>query len=174
MPMPTALPYIANYPLDLQQQVGKMIDGDLLAAFLLGKYPKAHSLSSDKELRDFVMSFKNRYLKKAGPLSKIVYDNKIHVINNALGLHSTVSRVQGGKLKSKNEIRISSLFRKAPLEFLSMIVVHELAHLKEKDHNKAFYQLCQHMLPDYYQLEFDMRLYLTQIDIAGPIYRETQ
>lgn len=172
--MPTALPYIANYPLDLQQQVGKMIDGDLLAAFLLDKYPKAHSLSSDKELRDFVMSFKNRYLKKAGPLSKIVYDNKIHVINNALGLHSTVSRVQGGKLKSKNEIRISSLFRKAPLEFLSMIVVHELAHLKEKDHNKAFYQLCQHMLPDYYQLEFDMRLYLTQIDIAGPIYRETQ
>ena len=151
-----------------------MIDGDLLAAFLLDKYPKAHSLSSDKELRDFVMSFKNRYLKKAGPLSKIVYDNKIHVINNALGLHSTVSRVQGGKLKSKNEIRISSLFRKAPLEFLSMIVVHELAHLKEKDHNKAFYQLCQHMLPDYYQLEFDMRLYLTQIDIAGPIYRETQ
>lgn len=174
MPMPTVLPYIANYPLDLQQQVGKMIDGDLLAAFLLDKYPKAHSLSSDKELRDFVMSFKNRYLKKAGPLSKIVYDNKIHVINNALGLHSTVSRVQGGKLKSKNEIRISSLFRKAPLEFLSMIVVHELAHLKEKDHNKAFYQLCQHMLPDYYQLEFDMRLYLTQIDIAGPIYRETQ
>jgi len=172
--MPTALPYIANYPLGLQQQVGKMIDGDLLAAFLLRKYPKAHSLSSDKELRDFVMSFKNRYLKKAGPLSKIVYDNKIHVINNALGLHSTVSRVQGGKLKSKNEIRISSLFRKAPLEFLSMIVVHELAHLKEKDHNKAFYQLCQHMLPDYYQLEFDMRLYLTQIDIAGPIYRETQ
>ena len=174
MPMPIVLPYIANYPLDLQQQVGKMIDGDLLAAFLLDKYPKAHSLSSDKELRDFVMSFKNRYLKKAGPLSKIVYDNKIHVINNALGLHSTVSRVQGGKLKSKNEIRISSLFRKAPLEFLSMIVVHELAHLKEKDHNKAFYQLCQHMLPDYYQLEFDMRLYLTQIDIAGPIYRETQ
>jgi predicted metal-dependent hydrolase len=174
MPMPTVLPYIANYPLDLQQQVGKMIDGDLLAAFLLDKYPKAHSLSSDKELRDFVMSFKNRYLKKAGPLSKIVYDNKIHVINNALGLHSTVSRVQGGKLKSKNEIRISSLFRKAPLEFLSMIVVHELAHLKEKDHNKAFYQLCQHMLPDYYQLEFDMRLYLTQIDIAGPIYRDTQ
>lgn len=172
--MPIVLPYIANYPLDLQQQVGKMIDGDLLAAFLLDKYPKAHSLSSDKELRDFVMSFKNRYLKKAGPLSKIVYDNKIHVINNALGLHSTVSRVQGGKLKSKNEIRISSLFRKAPLEFLSMIVVHELAHLKEKDHNKAFYQLCQHMLPDYYQLEFDMRLYLTQIDIAGPIYRETQ
>ncbi|WP_410733789.1 YgjP-like metallopeptidase domain-containing protein [Citrobacter portucalensis] len=25
-----------------------------------------------------------------------------------------------------------------------MIVVHELAHLKEKEHDKAFYQLCCH------------------------------
>ena len=46
-----------------------------------------------------------------------------------------------------------------------MIVVHELAHLKEKDHNKAFYQLCQHMEPDYHQLEFDLRLWLTWRDI---------
>jgi UTP pyrophosphatase len=40
-------------------------------------------------------------------------------------------------------------------------VVHELAHLKEMEHNKAFYQLCEHMLPGYAQLEFDLRLFLT-------------
>ena len=81
-----------------------------------------------------------------------------------------MSRVQGNKLKSKNEIRISSVFKKAPEAFLSMIVVHELAHLKEKEHNKNFYQLCLHMLPDYHQLEFDMRVYLTQLEIYGDIY----
>ena len=43
----------------------------------------------------------------------------------------------------------------------SDLVVHELAHLKEMEHNKAFYQLCTHMLPDYHQLEFDLRVYLT-------------
>ena len=48
-----------------------------------------------------------------------------------------------------------------------MIVVHELAHLKEREHDKAFYQLCQHMEPDYHQLEFDLRLYLTQMEIMG-------
>ncbi|MFT6343825.1 MAG: putative metal-dependent hydrolase, partial [Paraglaciecola sp.] len=42
---------------------------------------------------------------------------------------------QGSKLKSKNEIRIGSMFKRAPLSLLNMIVVHELAHLKEKDHN---------------------------------------
>jgi len=48
-----------------------------------------------------------------------------------------------------------------------MIVVHELAHLKEAEHDKSFYQLCTHMAPDYHQLEFDLRLYLTHLD-AGP------
>ena len=81
-----------------------------------------------------------------------------------------MSRVQGGKLKSKNELRISAVFKKAPEAFLNMIVVHELAHLKEKDHNKAFYQLCRHMLPDYHQLEFDMRVYLTLLEAGGAIY----
>ena len=42
-----------------------------------------------------------------------------------------------------------------------MILVHELAHLRERDHNKAFYQLCEYMLPGYHQLEFDLRVYLT-------------
>jgi predicted metal-dependent hydrolase len=51
-----------------------------------------------------------------------------------------------------------------------MIVVHELAHLKEKEHNKSFYHLCEHMEPNYNQLEFDLRVYLTCIDIFGPIY----
>jgi hypothetical protein len=40
-------------------------------------------------------------------------------------------------------------------------VVHELAHLKEREHNKPFYALCEHMLPGYHQVEFDTRLWLT-------------
>ncbi len=71
--------------------------------------------------------------------------------------------MQGGKLKAKAEIRVATVFRNAPEPFLRMIVVHELAHLKEKEHNKAFYQLCCHMEPQYHQLEFDTRLWLTQI-----------
>ena len=48
-----------------------------------------------------------------------------------------------------------------------MIVVHELAHLKEREHDKAFYQLCQHMAPDYFQLEFDLRAYLCLLAAGG-------
>lgn len=161
------LRYIANYAPELKAQVQSMIDKKTLSEYLAKKYPEPHAIGNDKALRDFVMDLKNQYMRKSAPLSKIIFDNKIHVVNNALGLHSYVSRVQGGKLKSNNEIRIGSVFKKAPIAFLQMIVVHELAHLKEKDHNKAFYQLCQHMLPDYHQLEFDMRLFLIQQDFIG-------
>lgn len=86
---------------------------------------------------------------------------KIHVVNNALGLNTSVSRVQGSKLKSKNEIRISEIFKTGPEAFLEMIIAHELAHIQIKPRDKAFYQLCEHMLPDYHHLEFEMRVYLT-------------
>lgn len=144
-----------------------MIEADKLSEFLLKKYPEPHSINNDKSLREYAMGIKNHYMKKSSPLSKVIYDGKIHVINNALGLHSYVPRIQGNKVKTKNELRVSSVFKNSPLELLNMIVVHELAHLKEKNHDKAFYKLCQHMLPDYHQLEFDMRLFMTQLDIKS-------
>ena len=170
--MPTSLKYLTHYSVDLQQKIQKMIDNKTLAAFLLTKYPTPHKITNDKVLRDFVLNIKQQYLKKSSPLSKVIFDKKIHVVNNALGLHSFVSRVQGSKLKSKNEIRVSSVLKKAPEDFLTMIVVHELAHLKEKAHNKAFYQLCEHMLADYHQLEFEMRVFLTCVEHFGDLYAE--
>ena len=140
--------------------------------WLRSRYPNVHSINNDKDLRDYAMDIKNHYMKKTQPLSKVVYDNKIHIVNHALGLHSYVSRVQGGKLKSKNELRVSDLFKHTPEPFLNMIVVHELAHLKEKDHNKAFYKLCNHMLPDYHQLEFEVRVYLTELEHTGYVFTQ--
>lgn len=162
--------YLANYPPAVLTQVQALVDKNRLAEVLLSRYPTTHSITNDHDLRQYVVDIKNQYMQKSAPLSKVVYDNKLHVIHNALGLHSYVSRVQGGKLKSKNEVRIGAVFKKAPEEFLNMIVVHELAHLKEKQHNKAFYRLCHHMQPNYHQLEFDMRLYLIQLDLFGSIY----
>lgn len=167
---PTSLKYLSAYSPQVQSQIQTMLDQDKLGAFLLKKYPEQHTINNDKLLRDYVMELKNRYLRKSSPLSKITYDKKIHVVNNALGLHTFVSRVQGSKLKSKNEIRISELFKTAPEAFLEMIVVHELSHIREKNHDKAFYKLCEHMLPDYHQMEFEMRLYLTQLELKGSIY----
>jgi len=163
------LKYLNHYSEDTKKQVHKLIEQDKLSKYLLGKYKKPHALKTDKALFSYVNELKNMHMKKVAPLSKVIYDGKINVIHNALGTHHFISRVQGSKLKAKNEIRISSMFKRVPEEFLQMIVVHELAHFKEKEHNKAFYKLCEYIEPSYHQLEFDLRLYLTHMDIDGKI-----
>ena len=163
------LKYLNHYPKATQDQVVKLIESGNLSRHLLRKYPKSHDVKNDKNLFNYTMDIKNEYMKKSAPLSKTLYDGKINVIHNALGTHHFISRVQGSKLKAKNEIRVSSMFKKVPEDFLEMIVVHELAHFKEKEHNKAFYKLCEHMQPNYHQVEFDLRLYLTHIDIEGKL-----
>ncbi len=162
-----ALKYLAGYPAALQQQVRELIAGDRLGAWLQQRYPEPHEVRSDRQLYDYTQGLKERYLRQSVPLSKVLYDNRLQVLKHALGTHTTVSRVQGSRLKSSREIRIASVFRDAPAPFLRMIVVHELAHLKESDHNKAFYQLCTHMEADYHQLELGTRLYLTHLE-GGP------
>ena len=164
------LKYLAAYPAAIQTQVQQLLDNNQLAGVILKKYPATHDIKTDKALYDYVLDIKNDYLRKTEPVSKVAFDSKIHVINHALGLHTTISRVQGSKLKSKHEIRIASMFKEVPPEFLKMIVVHELAHLKEKDHDKAFYKLCEYMEPQYHQLEFDLRLYLTQVERYGKLF----
>jgi len=161
--------YLQGYPQGLLDDVAGLLQSGQLGPRLQRRYRNTHMVRTDRALYDYVMDLKSRYLRGADPLSKIAYDNKLHVIAHALGTHTAVSRVQGGKLKAKREIRIASLFKEVPAEFLRMIVVHELAHLKEKGHDKAFYQLCTYMEPDYHQLEFDLRLYLTHLDEVGPI-----
>lgn len=165
------LKYLTGYPAETLAQVTQIITENRLTEILLKRYPAAHQIRSDKQLYDYTLSLKNQYMSKAQPLNRASYDAKIKVIQHALGQHHYISRVQGSKIKTVNEIKIASVFRTVPEAFLKMIVVHELAHFKEKEHNKGFYQLCRHMEPNYHQYEFDMRLYLTHVDLFGELYK---
>lgn len=164
------LKYIDSYSPKIKAQVKELIDQNKLGEYLLAKYPNTHTYSTDKSLYEYVINIKNIHIKNSQPISKVLYDTKIKDLKSALGIHTFVSRVQGGKLKAKNEIRISHIFKKAPEVFLRMIVAHELSHLKEKEHDKAFYKLCKYIEPSYHQLEFDVRLYLIYRENFGELY----
>ncbi len=155
------LPYLRGYAPELLARAQQLLAEGLLLDSVLRRYPHTHDVRSDRALFDYVTALKAEHLRNAEPLAKVAYDNKLQVLRNALGTHTTVSRVQGTKLKAKREIRVASVFKDAPAEFLKMIVVHELAHMKVREHDKAFYALCTHMEPAYHQLEFDVRLWLT-------------
>ncbi|WP_137819345.1 M48 family metallopeptidase [Pseudomonas sp. 2FG] len=163
----TPLKYLQAYSATLQDQVRQLIAQQRLGDYLSQRYPARHAVQSDKALYAYTLALKQEHLKNAPSIDKVLFDNRLDLTHRALGLHTAISRVQGGKLKAKKEIRVASLFKEAAPEFLRMIVVHELAHLKEHEHNKAFYQLCEYMQPGYHQLEFDLRLYLTYRELEG-------
>jgi predicted metal-dependent hydrolase len=159
--------YLSAYSDQTRAQVSLLIEQNKLAGVLRQRYPAAHAIRTDRALYDYIQDLKTEFLRNAEPINKVAFDSKIHVIQHALGLHTSISRVQGSKLKAKHEIRVAAMFKDVPLEFLRMIAVHELAHVKEKQHDKAFYKLCTYMEPNYHQYEFDLRLYLTELELSG-------
>jgi hypothetical protein len=159
--------YLQGYPAATLAQVYELQQQHKVADWLVKKYPQAHTVRTDRALFDYVQALKTEYLRGADPVGKVAFDSKLQVVSHALGTHTTVSRVQGKKLKAKREIRIASMFKTVPNEFLRMITVHELAHLKERQHDKAFYSLCTRMEPRYHQLEFEVRVYLTHLETSG-------
>ncbi|MES1987172.1 MAG: M48 family metallopeptidase [Pseudomonadota bacterium] len=154
------LKYLQHYSASLQDKIRQLQTQNMLGEYIAQRYPESHQIQTDKALYVYSNELKQAFLRNAPLLDKVHYDNRLTIDHHALGLNTAISRVQGGKLKAKKEIRISSFFKETPADFLKMIVVHELAHLKERNHDKAFYQLCQHMEPNYHQLEFDCRVYL--------------
>ena len=161
LPPPLALPLLVGYPDELQSQVRSLLAAGTLGAALQRSYPETHSIRSDGALYAHASALKARWLRNAPAVAKVAFDNRLQIDQRALGTLTSVSRVQGGKLAAKRELRVAAVFKDAPAAMLDMIVVHELAHLKEREHNKPFYALCQHMLPGYHQIEFDLRVWLT-------------
>ncbi len=173
------LPFLSGYAEPLLAQARQLLVEGRLGDYLIGRYPEAHVIRSDGALYAHAAALKARYLRNAPALSKVVFEGRLQIDQRALGTLTAVSRVQGGRLTAKRELRVAALFKDAPALMLQMIVVHELAHLKEREHNKPFYALCQHMLADYHQIEFDTRLYLcwrarTQASIQASTQADAQ
>ena len=85
-----------------------------LGDYLARRYPERHDVRNDGALYEHAMALKQRYLRNAPLLSKVAYDNRLQIDQRALGTLTAVSRVQGGQLKAKREIRVAALFKDAP------------------------------------------------------------
>jgi len=153
-------PYLAGYPPEITARAARLLAAGELGAAIAERYPDRHDVRSNRALAAFVQDLKARHMKKAPPLQGAVYDEKLRAIENALGLHTTLHHPHGARVRQKRTVRIASLFKDAPPEFLRMVCVHEVAHTKHLDHDRDFYRLCVHMEPDYHQYELDTRLWL--------------
>lgn len=64
-------------------------------------------------------------------------------------LKITSATTRFGSCSGKNSICFSYLLMRYPDEAIDYVVVHELAHIRHKNHSREFYALVEKYLPDY-------------------------
>ena len=67
------------------------------------------------------------------------------------GLHITSARTRWGSCSGKNSLCFSLFLMRYPPDAIDAVVVHELAHIRHKNHGPEFYRLVETTLPDYRQ-----------------------
>ena len=65
------------------------------------------------------------------------------------GLKITAARKRYGSCSGKNSLCFSCFLMDCPEEAIDLVVVHELCHIREKNHGPRFYALLGQYLPDY-------------------------
>jgi predicted metal-dependent hydrolase len=65
-----------------------------------------------------------------------------------------------GSCNYKNEINFNIYLMKLPMELIEYVVIHELAHIKHKNHSKKFWNLVEYYCEDYKKREKLFRSFL--------------
>ncbi len=65
------------------------------------------------------------------------------------GVKITAARTRFGSCSGKNSLCFSLYLMEYPMEAAEAVVVHELAHIRHKNHGSDFYALVRQFLPDY-------------------------
>lgn len=89
-----------------------------------------------------------RALANAELPRRVAYFSKIMGVQPT-GVKITSAKTRFGSCNGRNSLCFSWRLMLYPPEAVDYVVVHELAHIKEKNHSAAFYKVVESVLPDY-------------------------
>ncbi|MDX4063683.1 DUF45 domain-containing protein [Aliarcobacter skirrowii] len=108
-----------------------------------------------KLLSDFQIKYLDKFYKEE--IQKII-PSLVEKYSNLMQLYPTKisyrkNRRTWGSCNFKNELNFNILLAKYPIFIIEYIVIHELAHIKHKNHSKDFYFLVEKFSPNYKKIE---------------------
>ncbi len=104
------------------------------------------------EVKDPLTLFKSWYKEQAQTIfqEQVQYHSKLmNLIPTDIKLSNAKTR--WGSCNTKNLIRLNWKLIMAPLSIINYVIIHELAHINQKNHSKTFWEIVQNFDPEYKQ-----------------------
>ncbi|CAM3588907.1 MAG: M48 family metallopeptidase [Aliarcobacter sp.] len=112
-------------------------------------------LGEIKKLEDFNIKNLDIFYKKE--IQKIL-PSKVEELSKKMQLFPTSisfrkNKRTWGSCNYKNGLNFNILLMKFPIEVMEYVIIHELAHIKHKNHSKDFWNLVEVYCPNYKEVE---------------------
>ena len=104
----------------------------------------------DYKIKNIDNFYKKEILKYLPTLVEI-HSKKMNLIPTSIKYRK--NKRTWGSCNYKNELNFNILLMKFPIELMEYVIIHELAHIKHKNHSKKFWDLVEEFCPDYKQRE---------------------
>ncbi len=122
---------------------------------------KAYFLTKETLDEDGLKKLLNDYYKKLSLkyIAPIVDEcsSMMNLYPQKITFRSMKSR--WGSCSSLNNISLNTALAMLPKELIEYVIIHELSHIKHKNHSKDFWSLVQRYLPQHKQHKKDLRKY---------------
>lgn len=117
-----------------------------------------HTLDTDKLQKSVDRFYKTESLRYIPDIVE-TWARKMNVEYKSLSFRKT--KRQWGSCSSSNSLSLNTMMMKLPPDIIQYIVIHELAHIKHKHHQKPFWQFVEKYDPDYKMHIKELKNYTT-------------
>ena len=135
--------YGKAYPLKLTEHSNKKC----MLTFEKGIFLLSYNLYDENAFQKQIDRFYKEKAKEALPPLVEAWAKKMELKYNKLSFRKT--KRQWGSCSGKNDLSFNTMMMKLPPDVIQYIIVHELAHIQHKHHQKSFWACVSQYLPDY-------------------------
>jgi predicted metal-dependent hydrolase len=145
----STLPYLGkSYPIKILKRQPKNSIRFVDHQFVIRMLPS----STPKDCSDLITKRYHGWLMRA---ARPIFKNKVEEISSKLGIDKpkkiSIKKLKNrwGSLTPSGTINVNLSLLKAPSGIIDYIILHELCHLKIKEHSHHFWDLLHKFMPDY-------------------------
>ena len=143
------------YPLHTEQHEKKRVSLRFEESHFLLQYHHYDATLTQKHIDSFYRDNAKAYI----PSLVDVWAARMELSPNKVSFRKT--KRQWGSCSGKNDLSFNTMMMKLPPDVIQYIIVHELAHIRHKHHQKAFWAMVGKYLPDYKQQVQELKTYTT-------------